>query len=667
LAWPPSAPEPVFAGELILEGLQRRLNSATAAAGAAGAWEWDVERGEVHFDARLAALYGLDPDEAAAGLPTESFFAAIDAADAPRIRIAVAGMLHGAEVFHKSFRLLGADGILRWVEAHGRSLNDENGRPVRFSGVLVDITARRRVEEHLRIAQSAGGIGTFEHAPGYGTARVSEQFCRLLGLQPAAILPVATINRSVGEGQPPLLETEADISGTVEPIELRIRRANDGELRWIARRGEALRDSEGGELRHFGVIYDITEFRAVQEKLRELNETLEARVEQEIASRQIMEETLRQSQKMEAIGQLTGGIAHDFNNLLTVIIGNVDMAARRVGDDVDDRVKRALANALKSSERAAALTQRLLAFSRRQPLDPKEVNIERLVYGMTDLLSRTLGERIELVTRVPPDLWRVEVDANQLENAILNLVVNGRDAMSGSGRLTLAAGNETLAAGGAHEAGDYVVIAISDSGSGMSEETIARAFDPFFTTKEIGKGTGLGLSMVYGFVAQSGGHVDISSMLGEGTTIRLYLPRLLGGGLDGEESGRQVPHHGSPDETILVVEDDEDVRNYAIEGLRELGYSVLDAHDAQAAADLLKYSGKSIDLVLTDVIMPGMTGRDLAEVARTYQPGLRILYMSGYPRDVIVRDGRLEPGVELLPKPFTSRALGAKVRDILDG
>jgi signal transduction histidine kinase len=414
------------------------------------------------------------------------------------------------------------------------------------------------------------------------------------------------------------------------------------------------------------VIYDITESRAVQEQLRELNETLEARVEEEMASRQLMEETLRQSQKMEAIGQLTGGIAHDFNNLLTVIIGNVDMASRRVGENGDERVKRALGNALKSSERAAALTQRLLAFSRRQPLDPKEVNIERLVYGMTDLLTRTLGERIELVSRVPSDLWRVEVDANQLENAILNLVVNGRDAMSGSGRLTLTAHNETLAAGGAHEAGDYVVIAIADSGTGMSEETIARAFDPFFTTKEIGRGTGLGLSMVYGFVAQSGGHVEISSTLGDGTTIQLHLPRLLGESAAGEESGRQTTHGGNPDETILVVEDDEDVRNYAIEGLRELGYSVLDAPDAQAAADLLKYSGKSIDLVLTDVIMPGMTGRDLAEVARIYQPGLRILYMSGYPRDVIVRDGRLEPGVELLPKPFTYQALGAKVRDILD-
>jgi PAS domain S-box-containing protein len=659
-------PEPVSAGDAMLAGLQKRFSRTVAQAGAAGAWEWDVNQSRLYFDARLAALYGVDPDQATAGLPTESFFAAIDPADAPRIRIAVAGMLHGAEVFHKSFRLLDADGSVRWVEAHGRSHYDENDRPVRFSGVLVDINARRRVEEQLRVAQSAGGVGTFEHVPGYATASVSEQFCRLLGFHPAAVLPVATINHIVAAGQPRLLETGTVDSGDLAPVEVRIQRADTGETRWIARRGEAVRDGDGGGIRHIGVIYDITESRRIQDELRDLNETLEARVEQEIANRQDIEETLRQSQKMEAIGQLTGGIAHDFNNLLTVIIGNLDMAMRRSGDDADERVKRALANALKSSERAAALTQRLLAFSRRQPLDPREVNIERLVFEMTDLFNRTLGERIELVTRVTPEVWRVEVDANQLENALLNLVVNARDAMSGAGRLTSAATNQSIASTATAAAADYVVIAISDTGTGMSPDVIARAFDPFFTTKEVGKGTGLGLSMVYGFVAQSGGYVDIASTPGEGTTIRLFLPRLLVSGESREERGSSEARPGSQNETILVVEDDEDVRNYAIEGLRELGYSVLEAHDARAAADLLKYSGKSVDLLLTDVIMPGMTGRDLGELARIYQPGLRILYMSGYPRDVIMQDGRLETGIELLPKPFTYQALGARVRDMLD-
>ncbi|PSJ43605.1 hybrid sensor histidine kinase/response regulator [Sphingomonas deserti] len=640
-----------------------------AAAGAAGAWDWDIEAARLYFDPRLAALYGIDAEKAAQGLPTDTFFAAIDPSDAPRIRIAVAGMLHGAEVFLKSYRLRAADRSVRWVEAHGRCHYDLNERPVRFSGILIDVTARQRIEERLRIAQSAGGVGTFEHVPGFGTVAVSEQFCRLLGLHPAGVLPVATVNRTVNEGQPPLFDGVTNPEHGVDYAEICIRRADDGVQRWIALRGEAVRDIEGGGVRHVGVIYDITESRHTQEQLRELNETLEARVEEEIASRKEAEDALRQAQKMEAVGQLTGGIAHDFNNLLTVIIGNIDMATRRLAEDADARVGRALGNALKSSERAASLTQRLLAFSRRQPLDPKKVNLGRLVDGMNDLLTRTLGERISLRTRIAPDLWRVEVDANQLENAILNLVVNARDAMDGTGSLTVAATNERVTAPSAHSSmqiGDYVAISISDTGGGMDEATIARAFDPFFTTKEVGKGTGLGLSMVYGFVHQSGGEVEIRSTVGEGTTIRILLPRLHGSHVEGEDQVAQEAKQGRLSETILVVEDDEDVRNYAVEGLRELGYAVLEARDPAHAMDVLRHSGKAIALVLTDVIMPGMTGRELAETARVFSPGLRILYMSGYPRDVIVRDGRLEPGVDLLPKPFTYQALAAKVREMLD-
>ena len=648
-----------------IEALRDRLRISLTAAGAAGSWDWDIPNRRLYMDGRLAALHGIDEAEAARGLPTQTFYAAIHPSDAPRIRIAVAGVLHGAEVFLKTYRLIGADGIVRWVEAHGRCHYDAEDQPERFSGILIDITARHRVEERLRIAQTAGGIGTFEHIPGFGTVTVSEQFCRLLGLSPAAVLPVSTINAVAVAGQPPLMAIEGQPGRNLEYSEIRVARADDGQVRWLARRGEAIEDAEGVGVRHVGVVYDITDLKRTQEQLHDLNETLEARVQQEITSRLRTEEALRQSQKMEAVGQLTGGVAHDFNNLLTVIIGNLDMAVRRLGSAGDERVERALRNALKSSERAAALTQRLLAFSRRQPLDPKQVNIARVLQGMTDLLARTLGERVRLETSLPPDLWRVEVDANQLENAILNLVVNARDAMSGEGNVRITAENIAEGDSSAVQGGDYVVISIADTGSGMDEATVARVFEPFFTTKEVGKGTGLGLSMVYGFVKQSGGEVHIESKVGQGSVIRVYLPRLMAVGADVEPVVVPDAEQGRATETILVVEDDEDVRNYAAEGLRELGYQVLEAHDGRAAIELLKGTHKVV-LILTDVVMPGMTGRELAEAVRKTQPGLRLLYTSGYPRDVIVRDGRLEPGVELLPKPFTYQTLAAKVRDMLD-
>ena len=649
------------------EALRDRLEISLAAAGAAGSWDWDIRNRRLYMDGRLAALQGVDEAAAAAGLPTKTFFSALHPADAPRIRIAVAGVLQGAEVFLKTYRMIGADGTVRWVEAHGRCHYDAQDQPERFSGILIDITARHRVEERLRIAQTAGGVGTFEHVPGFGTVAVSEQVCRLLGLSPAAVLPVTTINGVVDSGQPALLASAGQPGERLDYSEIRIKRVDDGEVRWVARRGEAIEDAEGVGVRHVGVIYDITDLKRTQEQLHDLNETLEARVQQEITSRLRTEDALRQSQKMEAVGQLTGGVAHDFNNLLTVIIGNLDMALRRLGSAGDERVERALANALKSSERAAALTQRLLAFSRRQPLDPKQVNLARVLQGMTDLLARTLGERISLQTRVAPDLWRVEVDANQLENAILNMVVNARDAMSGEGSLIITAENHSETGEGdpSLAPGDHVVISIADSGTGMDEATIARVFEPFFTTKEVGKGTGLGLSMVYGFVKQSGGEVRIDSSVGEGSTIRIFLPRLMVAAADLEPLHVPDAEQGRSSETILVVEDDEDVRNYAVEGLRELGYHVIEAHDGSTAIELLK-GPHEVALILTDVVMPGMTGRELAEAVRSTQPGLRLLYTSGYPRDVIVRDGRIEPGVELLPKPFTYQTLAAKVREVLD-
>lgn len=644
-----------------------RVRSILAAAGASGSWEWDIAADALRVDARFAELYGLDPDAAGADLPTATFFVAIHPADRARIRIAAAGMLAGAERFSKEFRVIAPDGSTLWMHGRGEAHLDENDEPVRFTGLLIDVTERKRTEERLRIAQSAGGVGTFEYVDGFATATVSTEFCQLLGLHPAAVLPVRTINSVLREGEPPLLPQPGSeaIADTLDAV-FRIVRNDDGGHRWIARRGEVLREGSGYRL--IGVIYDVTAAKEQEAKLRELADTLEVRVQQEVAERREAEEALRQAQKMEAVGQLTGGIAHDFNNLLTVIIGNIDTVIRRMDMTQDPRMRRSLENALKGAERAASLTQRLLAFSRRQPLEPKTIDIARVLAGMSDLLTRSITETIAIRIATDPDLWTVEVDPHQLENAILNLAVNARDAMPSGGALTIEARNidaQDPLPGGCLP-GAHVVISVIDSGIGMSAETVAKVFDPFFTTKEVGKGTGLGLSMVYGFVKQSGGHITIESEEGRGTIVRLYLARKLQDVPLEIEERRPSARMGSADETILVVEDDEDVRAYTVGILRELGYRVVEAQDGDGALRLLGGPDIRATLLLTDVVMPRMSGPELAARAQALHPELRVLFTSGYTRDAIMRDDRLDPNVDLLSKPFTYATLAAKVRELLD-
>jgi CheY-like chemotaxis protein len=372
---------------------------------------------------------------------------------------------------------------------------------------------------------------------------------------------------------------------------------------------------------------------------------------------------------MEAIGQLTGGVAHDFNNLLTVIIGGLD-TIRRSGPVDNARMSRALDMAMQGAERAVTLTARLLAFSRRQPLNPKPVDLNLIVRDSTELLHRTLGEQIELEGVLAPRLWSIEVDQNQLESAILNLAVNARDAMPGGGKLTIETANTMLdesytATDSEVVPGQYAVLSITDNGAGMSRETIERVFEPFFTTKEVGKGTGLGLSMVYGFVKQSGGHVTIYSEPGQGTTVKLYFPRFLGEAKGPEGRTRSVVPRGQRDEIILVVEDNDDVRAYSAMILRELGYGVIEAVDAEAAMKIIA-RGDVIDLLFTDVVLPGKTGRMLATEALALRPGLKVLFTTGYSRNAIVHHGRLDHGVQLLTKPFTFDQLANRVRDVLD-
>ncbi len=433
--------------------------------------------------------------------------------------------------------------------------------------------------------------------------------------------------------------------------------------------------------------YEIEQRKRIEIALRQSEQLLENKVAERTAElvaanaslqaealeRERAEQALRQAQKMESIGHLTGGVAHDFNNLLTVIVGNLEGMQRHLGDPGQHAatLQRAAEQAMRGAQRATALTQRLLAFSRQQPLEPKPIEIGRLVTSMSDLLRRTIGEQIAVETVLAGGLWPVHADPNQLEVAILNLAVNARDAMPTGGRLTIETANAYLddvyaAAQAEVVPGQYVVTAITDSGIGMSRETVARAFEPFFTTKEVGHGTGLGLSQVYGFVKQSGGHVKIYSEVGLGTTVKIYLPRLHAFAAEIEAApAAEVPGAGQA-ETVLVVEDDADVRAYTTGILRELGYQVIEVGDGQSALQRLAQHPE-IELLFTDVGLPGgMNGRQLADQARLARRDLRVLFTTGYARNAIVHDGRLDPGVQLITKPFTYAALGAKLRDMLD-
>jgi len=388
----------------------------------------------------------------------------------------------------------------------------------------------------------------------------------------------------------------------------------------------------------------------------------------EASRREAVESALRQTQKMEAVGQLTGGIAHDFNNLLTIIIGNLQSLVRQIPDG--SKFHQKVSNALTGAERAAQLTHRLLAFSRRQPLDPKPVDANQLIGRTTELLVRSLGERTEIETVRGAGLWPIEVDPAELESAIINLAINARDAMPGGGKVTIETGNAFLDDAYCNRfeglsSGQYVLISVTDAGMGMPADIIERAFDPFFTTKEPGLGTGLGLSQVYGFVKQSDGHVQIYSEVGVGTTVKMYLPRSFASPAEDVKPGSaEIPRgHG---ESILIVEDDDGVRNYLFELLTELKYSVQVASGGEAALAMLDDGGQKIDLLLTDVVMPGMNGRQLADAATARRPHLRVLYMTGYSRNAIVHQGRLDPGVSLIQKPVSEHGLATRVRSMLD-
>jgi PAS domain S-box-containing protein len=577
--------------------------------------------------------------------------------------------------FEMIFPLRGADGSFHSFLTRVTPVRDAQGSVMRWFGTNTDITGRRDVEDTLRrlndfleerIAQRSAALGESERRFRLLVEGVVD--CAIFMLDPEGRITNWNIGAErikgyaaseiIGqhfsrfyteedraEGVPQRALATAARTGKFEAEGWRVRK--DGTRFWANVLIDAIRDDSGELIGFAKITRDMTERRAVEERLR-------------------------QAQKMEAIGQLTGGVAHDFNNLLTVIFGNLESLLRRLPERDEEDLRRLAEGAIRGATRAAQLTQRLLAFSRRQPLEPKPVNLNRLVAGACELLQRALGERVAVETVLGAGLWWVQVDPGQLESALLNLAVNSRDAMPEGGKLSIETANTYLdeadaAAQDNLAAGHYVLVAVSDTGTGMPKEIVARAFEPFFTTKAPGEGTGLGLSQVYGFIKQSGGHVQIYSEPGAGTTVKLYLPRLATAAGQGESDERvaavPIARRG---ETILVVEDDDDVRAHSVDILRELGYRVIAAPDGASALRILE-NEPEVRLLFTDIGLPGsLNGRHLAEEACRRYSMLRVLYTTAYVRNAILHQGKLEPGVDVVLKPFTYAALAAKIREVLD-
>ncbi|MFC4161357.1 PAS domain S-box protein [Chitinimonas lacunae] len=904
-----------------------RIELALNTGAVLGTWVWEVPHDRFISDERFARTFSLDAAALARGLPIGEVRQAIHPEDRLRVDRLVTEALRRGGSYRAEYRVRQEDGAWLWIEANGHVELDEQGRPLRFPGVLIDIHERKQAEaarqidlsarlkaelalremhDQLRMAQMAGGIGVFLLDIATNWLTVSPEFCRIFGLPVCESLATEAVESlSIEEDRSYVSNPISRRQGTAElQVEYRIRRHDDGALRWISRRAEFVRDASGRPLQMRGVVQDITERKAVEATLRQSearfrvlaqampnqvwttapdgqldwandqfcdytglglaelagegwhaivhpddlpgvlaswqqavasgerydselrvrrrdgsyrwhiaralpieggdrllrwigthtdiddqkaaqaelarrNASLAQRVEARTrdrdrlwclstdlmvvarfdgaivavnpawhgvlgwdgeslldssllalvheddqaltaaAMRQLAqggatlrfenryrhrdghflmiswtavpdanrihavgrditaerahakalgeaEARLRQSQKMEALGQLTGGIAHDFNNLLQGITGALSLLRRRVSHGRLDDAERFIEMAAGSARRAAALTHRLLAFARRQPLDSKPVDVNRLVGSMEDLLHRTLGEHIALLVVLGDAVGPVLSDESQLENALLNLAINARDAMPDGGKLTIETANVTLPPESEHDGlrpGSYTVISVSDTGIGMTPEVLGRAFEPFFTTKPIGQGTGLGLSMIYGFVKQSGGHVRIASTPRCGTTIRLYLPHNLGAtALPAPVESAQAPRGGG--ETVLVVEDDEAVRMLVVEVLHELGYSAIEVSDGNAAVPVL-LSDQPIELLISDVGLPGLNGRQVAEIARRHRPALPILFMTGYAQHAAVRSEFLGPGMEMVMKPFAMDALAVRIRDIL--
>ena len=574
--------------------------------------------------------------------------------------------------FEMIFPLRGADGTFRPFLTRTQPVRDPDGTVVRWFGVNTEIADRVAAEAALRAGEARFGaiVDSIDQMvwstgadgmPDFFNQRWREFTGASVGALTQGIIHPDDLARVIAAW------THSVASG--EPFRLEYRMQHqDMRYRWVFGRAQCVRDEDGAIVRWYGTCTDIDEIVAARDVLTRSRSELEALVTERTAALNLSQEALAQAQKMAAIGQLTGGIVHDFNNMLSIVIGNLDLARRRVVDE--PRVLRLLDNAVEGARRAAELTARLLAFSRQTPLQPTVIEVNRLAARMSELLQRTLGEEVRIETVSAGGLWRTRADAAQLENAIVNLCVNARDAMPGGRRLTIETGNAALDDAYAREhpgvpAGQYVQISVGDTGTGMPPKIVARAFEPFYTTKEVGKGTSLGLSQVYGFIKQSGGHVKIYSEIDVGNAIKIYLPRSH----DGIAADPAVVAEGIrrtlAGEVIRLVEDDPRVPATNVDALRELGYGVIEAVDGEAALVIIARHTE-VRMLFTDVVMPGMNGRVLADLARALRPELPVLFTSGYTRNAIIHDGTLEAGLAFLAKPFTVEQLAAKVRAVLD-
>ena len=666
---------------------------------------WGPQLTHLYNDA-FARLAG-DKHPHAFGQPTHTAWPELKSVTEPIYQRVLQGQTHRCR--DQQWRLPFAGRLCDvWLDLTYGPVHDESGHVAGILVTAIETSERRRMaleferrseaslkaqqesEERLQLALAAAeALGTWDWDISEDRFIADEHFALLHGVEPrlSRQLPISAYLEGVHPEDRAMVTRSIKhciTHGTEYAEEYRLLHT-DGELRWVFVRGRCYKDRHGRPKRFLGAALDLTERKRTEEALRNLNETLEERViartrqlaeanhrlQNEMAERERAEEALRHAQKMEAVGQLTGGIAHDFNNMLTGILGSLDLMQRYIANGRIDEIGRFTEAAVSSANRAAALTHRLLAFSRRQSLDRKPLDANELVCSLEDLLSRTTGDHIVLRLQLTDELWPVSTDASQLENALLNLVINARDAMPDGGELTVETANVYLDGDDLNtlepvKAGDYVMIAVRDNGSGMTPSVLAKAFDPFFTTKPIGQGTGLGLSMIYGFAQQSGGHLRLDSVPGQGTRVELYLPRLHV--IPTEAPATPTAVDAPPaiaGETVLLVEDEPAVRMLVLDLLENLGYTALQAQDAKSALAQLE-SEQRVDLLVTDVGLPGMNGRQLAEIARQHRPSLKVLFMTGYAQKAAERQGFLEHGMDMVAKPFTLDQLANKIRTMIN-